>query len=93
MIDKDRRENYFKKWENIGVDIIKEDLKNGGFTYIGGTLEVRQLAIEWVLNHEKEKERNNKIKGITINLGLFSFDIGPLLSRALYLIIPKRFIK
>lgn len=36
-----------KEWEKWGLEVIEGDLKNGGFRYVGGTLEIRQQAAAW----------------------------------------------
>jgi hypothetical protein len=40
--------NRFERWDQIGVDLIKLDLANGGRQFVGGPPQVRKQAIEWV---------------------------------------------
>jgi hypothetical protein len=40
--------NRFERWEQIGVDLVKQDLAAGGRQFVGGPPTVRQQAIEWV---------------------------------------------
>jgi hypothetical protein len=37
-----------QQWENLGVDVVKHDLMNGGLRFVGGTLENREAAMTWV---------------------------------------------
>ena len=53
-ISDQRRAVLFEQWEEIGIDIIKGDLVNGGFRYIGGPPSTRRLAIQWVKMKEAE---------------------------------------
>jgi hypothetical protein len=42
------REARFAQWEKLGVDAIEQDLATGGHRLVGGPLQVRALAREWV---------------------------------------------
>jgi hypothetical protein len=44
-ISEERRAALFKQWEEIGLDIIKGDLTNGGYRYVGGPPATRRLAM------------------------------------------------
>ena len=50
-----RRTALFSQWEDYGLDIIKQDLGNGGFRFVGGPPSTRKLAREWVRLKEAEK--------------------------------------
>jgi len=54
-ISAERREALFSQWEDYGLDIIKQDLGNGGFRFVGGPPATRKLALEWVRMKESEK--------------------------------------
>jgi hypothetical protein len=54
-ISAERREALFSQWEDHGLDIIKQDLGNGGFRFVGGPPSTRKLAREWVRIKEAEK--------------------------------------
>lgn len=38
----------FEQWERLGLERVKNDLMTGGTRVIGGTLEVQDLAWQWV---------------------------------------------
>lgn len=44
--------NRYDRWEQIGVDLVKLDLANGGRQFVGGPPTVRRQAIEWVRTKE-----------------------------------------
>ncbi len=44
--------NRHERWEKLGVDLVKQDLANGGLRYVGGPPEVREQAIEWIRRKE-----------------------------------------
>lgn len=49
------RRARFERFEQLGLDRVKSDLtQTGGMRDIGGPLEVRELAWEWVTMKEKE---------------------------------------
>lgn len=54
-ISDDRRERLFSQWEEYGLDVIKGDLINGGFRYVGGPPATRALARAWVKMKEAEQ--------------------------------------
>jgi hypothetical protein len=41
-------------WEKLGVDVVKHDLINGGIRFVGGPLENREAAMEWVRRKENK---------------------------------------
>jgi len=43
-----------EQWEKLGVDIVKHDLMNGGTRFVGGPLENREAAMEWVRRKENK---------------------------------------
>jgi len=55
------RRNLYRQWEEIGVDIIKQDLATGGHAYVGGSPARKLLAVQWV--HMKEEENKAKSAG------------------------------
>jgi hypothetical protein len=55
-ITEERRTALFSLWEEYGVDIIKQDLGNGGSRFVGGPPSTRKLAREWVRLKAAEKE-------------------------------------
>lgn len=44
----------FARWEELGLDAVKQDLATGGHRLIGGPPQVRELAREWVQRKEAE---------------------------------------
>lgn len=40
--------------EKLGVDVVKHDLINGGIRFVGGPLENREAAMEWVRRKENK---------------------------------------
>lgn len=45
------REEY---WEKLGVDVVKQDLINGGTRFVGGPPENREAALAWVRMKENK---------------------------------------
>jgi hypothetical protein len=43
-----------EQWEKLGVDVVKHDLLNGGIRFVGGTLENREAAMQWVRRQENK---------------------------------------
>jgi hypothetical protein len=43
-----------EQWEKLGVDVVKHDLMNGGIRFVGGPLENREAAMEWVRRKENK---------------------------------------
>jgi hypothetical protein len=43
-----------ERWEKLGVDVVKQDLANGGRLYAEGPPHVRDQALEWVRLKERE---------------------------------------
>lgn len=54
-VSDERRDQLFAQWEDYGLDVIKGDLINGGFRYVGGPLATRALARAWVRMKEAER--------------------------------------
>jgi hypothetical protein len=54
-LDEAARKARFERFEKLGLDRVKSDLtQTGGIRDVGGPLEVRELAWEWVRMKEKE---------------------------------------
>ena len=58
------RQERFARWESIGLDGIKDDLRHGGIRFVGGPPQVQQLAREWVQMKE-EQSRQHSPKPLT----------------------------
>ena len=43
-----------EQWEKLGVDVVKQDLMNGGTRFVGGPPENREAAMEWVRRKENK---------------------------------------
>lgn len=43
-----------EQWEKLGVDVVKHDLMNGCVRFVGGPLENREAAMEWVRRKENK---------------------------------------
>lgn len=43
-----------EQWEKLGVDMVKNDLMNGGTRFVGGPLENREAALAWVRRKENK---------------------------------------
>jgi hypothetical protein len=50
----------FDRWERIGVDLIRADLKTGGHSFIGSDPQVRALAQEWLQRKDTEKSASGE---------------------------------
>jgi hypothetical protein len=48
------RRMRFARWDELGLEAIKQDLTNGGHRLIGGPLQVRALGRKWVRMKENE---------------------------------------
>jgi predicted nucleotide-binding protein len=46
----------FEHLEKLGLDRVKHDLLNGGFRWVGGTVEQQEEAWEWVRMKEKQQK-------------------------------------
>jgi hypothetical protein len=56
-IDEAGRQARFARWEQMGLDRVKADLvQTGGIREVGGSLDVRELAWEWVRMKEAEAQ-------------------------------------
>lgn len=69
-----KREARFGRWEKFGLERIKDDLLSGGHKLVGGSLEVRELAWEWV--RQKEKEMRNAKSEDVVQLKPTIYGIG-----------------
>ena len=60
-ISEERKAALFQQWEEIGLDIIKLDLANGGHRLVGGPPATRKLAMQWarMKDEARESERMN----------------------------------
>jgi hypothetical protein len=58
IVSEERKHALFKQWEEIGVEIIKLDLGNGGHRYVGGPPATRKLAMQWVRMKDAEREKD-----------------------------------
>ena len=52
------RQERFARWESIGLDAIKDDLRHGGIRFVGGPPQVQQLAQEWVKMKEEQAKQH-----------------------------------
>lgn len=43
-----------EQWEKLGVDVVKNDLMNGGIRFVGGPPENREAALAWVRRMENK---------------------------------------
>lgn len=43
-----------EQWEKLGVDVVKQDLINGGLRFVGGPPDNREAAMEWVRRMENK---------------------------------------
>jgi hypothetical protein len=43
-----------EQWEKLGVDVVKQDLMNGGTRFVGGPPENREAALAWVRRKENK---------------------------------------
>jgi hypothetical protein len=50
------RNARFEHLEKLGLDRVKHDLLNGGFRWVGGTLEQQEEAWEWVRMKESQSK-------------------------------------
>jgi hypothetical protein len=54
------REEY---WEKLGVDVVKQDLINGGIRFEGGPPENRETALAWVRMKEEKPPLKRAVTG------------------------------
>ena len=45
----------FARWERVGVELVKADLRNGGRFIVGGGARTRAMAEEWLRLKDAEK--------------------------------------
>jgi hypothetical protein len=45
----------FARWERVGVELVRADLRNGGRLAVGGGATTRALAEEWLRLKDAEK--------------------------------------
>jgi hypothetical protein len=57
-----KRTARFARWETLGLDRVKDDLRNGGHRLVGGGPAVRELAWEWVRKKEQEQVERDDAK-------------------------------
>ena len=66
------------RWAQLGVDVVKHDLLNGGYRFVGGPPEIRDQAWRWVRYEEARKRESEAVaQPISIKPGAFgvSFDV------------------
>jgi len=77
-ISEERKQALYRQWDEIGVDIIKQDLgTNGGMRYVGGPPATRRLAMQWVKEREAERDRermNVHVSGANARVNIHSAD-------------------
>ena len=49
-----KKVHRFEQWEKLGLDRVKNDLMTGEMRVVGGTLEVQELAWQWVRMKEEQ---------------------------------------
>ena len=54
--------NRRARFENLGEDIVRQDMAQGGFRHIGGTLENREAARIWLGELREERERAQEVR-------------------------------
>lgn len=52
-----------EQWGKLGVDVVKHDLMNGGLRFVGGPLENREAAMEWVRRKENKQPKSSGKSG------------------------------
>jgi hypothetical protein len=70
-----RRMALFAQLEKYGLEAVRMDLTNGGFRLVGGPIETRDLAWEWVRQKEKEQE-SRRAGAVTFNIGSIGNAVG-----------------
>jgi hypothetical protein len=48
----------FARWERVGVELVRADIRNGGRFVVGGGPRTRALADEWLRLKDAEKAEN-----------------------------------
>jgi hypothetical protein len=69
--DEKSRKALTKRWEELGLEQIKNDfLYTGGFMYVGGTRETQALARAWIRGKDRKKVFTLKptLWGIAVDL-------------------------
>ncbi len=59
-LPRDVREARFARWERVGVELVRADLRNGGRFIVGGSAQTRALAEEWVKRKDAEKAESER---------------------------------
>jgi hypothetical protein len=73
-INEEWRRARFERWKKLGLDRVKHDLVHTkGTVVVGGTLEVQELAWEWVRMKEAEraKAREKQDEVVTLKPGIW----------------------
>ena len=55
-MDEKKKKRRHARWEELGEDAIRADMKNGGHGLVGGSLEVRQEARNWLKAKKEARE-------------------------------------
>jgi hypothetical protein len=58
--DKKLRAAKFNRWERIGVELVRADLKHGGRFLVGPGVQARALAEEWLKLKDAQKRHSEK---------------------------------
>jgi hypothetical protein len=70
-----------KRLEELGVELVKNDLSTRAYRYVGGSPEVREEAWKWV---QEQEAKSNKIIGSSFSYYGFTVNF-----RELWLLIKK----
>jgi hypothetical protein len=73
-VNEEWRRARFERWEKLGLDRVKHDLVHTrGIVVVGGTLEVQELAWEWVRMKEAEqaKAQEKRDEVVTLTPGIW----------------------
>ena len=60
-MDEEGKRRRYARWEEIGEDAIRADMESGGHRLVGGSPDVRRLALQWL--DEKQLAREARQEG------------------------------
>ena len=55
-----KRKRRIERFEQLGEQIIRADMAQGGHRHVGGTPKVRELAREWLAEKEREMQQTTQ---------------------------------
>ena len=60
-MDEAKRKRRIERFEQLGEETVRADMATGGHRYIGGPPEVRQLALDWLAEKERQRQKTDVV--------------------------------